>query len=203
MPLCCPGPTARPRSGPSGRSCPNCRHPPRPRAPGGQPAQRTQAVVEGHHHHAFAGDVGAVVNRIEPEPMTKPPPWSQTITGRRFPAASAGAQMFRARQSSSTGPGLPMKSGWGAEGLGYSHKRGAVHAWGGWGGRQRFGPVGGARIGQARKAVDAVLLQALYGAAGCIDCRCKFNIAGVHGCISGLTEGSIEGNEKWLWAMSH
>src|SRR6266545_6215585 len=36
----------------------------------------------------------------EPEPLLKPPPWHQNITGRLRPSLIAGVQMFSTRQSS-------------------------------------------------------------------------------------------------------
>ena len=36
----------------------------------------------------------------DPEPVEKPPPWSQTITGRFVPPLRAGVNTFSTRQSS-------------------------------------------------------------------------------------------------------
>src|ERR1043165_9035011 len=84
----------------------------------------------------------------EPEPVEKPPPWIQNITGRLAPS-SAGVHTLRTRQSSDWAPvGALTMSGGG--GLGWGGGRGA--ALGG-----RPGSVGGAPLRSRRTVGDGFL----------------------------------------------
>ena len=86
------------------------------------------------------------------EPCTNPPPWIQTITGLLAGAAgaprpaSAGAQTFSVRQSSSI-LAIDRKTcarPCGQAGPNAVHARGCVHGSGARGGRHRSAPTGGA-----------------------------------------------------------
>ena len=63
------------------------------------------------------------------------------MTGNRASAVLAGVQTFTVRQSSLVSPSAP---GWGQAGPKASKARGSDQGTGGWGGRQRRGPTGGA-----------------------------------------------------------
>ena len=86
---------------------------------------------------------------VAPVPLTNPPPWIQTMTGRRA-SSSAGVCTLRVRQSSSMSsedePRSPPSRlpGCHEDGPKAVASRVPAHGSGGWGGRSRRGPVGGA-----------------------------------------------------------
>ena len=67
-------------------------------------AEGVQSVVDGHEHHAVAGERFAGKSGVEPLPVENPPPWIQTIVG-RFASSAAGVHTLRYRQSSPVGAG--------------------------------------------------------------------------------------------------
>src|SRR4051812_47630324 len=85
---------------------------------------------------------------VDPEPVTKAPPWIQTITGRR-PLSAPGVQTFRVRQSSliscSCAASIPSSgdASWDATGPNAVASRTPDHAVAGWGALNRSGPTGG------------------------------------------------------------
>ncbi len=82
------------------------------------------------------------------EPLTKPPPWIHTSTGSFLPAAAAGAQMLRYKQSSFSGwleAVLSQDMRFCMQSLPYwVASRTPLQAAGAAGARQRSAPTGGA-----------------------------------------------------------
>src|SRR3954469_23270798 len=92
---------------------------------------------------------------IEPEPVTKAPPWSQTTTGRRA-SSGAGVQTLSVRQSSLGAatmlrPLVTALAACMACGPKRVASRRPVQDSGGWGGANRNGPSGGRAYGTPRK----------------------------------------------------